>query len=204
MTVADVDGVKIAGVLFDAGTDQLADADGGRPDRLVRRATPPTRRRCTTCSSASAAPASARRPPAWWSTATTSSATTCGSGAPTTAAASAGPSTPPTPASIVNGDDVTDVRPVRRALPEVPDDLERQRRPDVLLPERDAVRPAQPGRLDERLHAGLRRLQGRRLRHQPPGLGPRQLLLLQRQPGRGRRARLRGAEQRRTCASRTW
>ena len=36
------------------------------------------------------------------------------------------------------------VRPVRRALPAVPDALERQRRPDDLLPERDALRRAQP------------------------------------------------------------
>ncbi len=35
MSVADVDGVKIAGLLIDAGTDQLAAADGDRPVRLV-------------------------------------------------------------------------------------------------------------------------------------------------------------------------
>ena len=56
------------------------------------------------------------------------------------------------------------VRAVRRALPEVPDDLERQRRADVLLPERDAVRPAEPGRLDERLHPRLRGVQGAPIR----------------------------------------
>ena len=39
-------------------------------------------------------------------------------------------------------------RPVRRALPEGRGHLERPERQDHLLPERDAVRPAEPGRLD--------------------------------------------------------
>ena len=40
------------------------------------------------------------------------------------------------------------LRPVRRALPEDRGDLERQRRHGHLLPERDALRPAEPGGMD--------------------------------------------------------
>ena len=76
------------------------------------------------------------------------------------------------------------VRPVRRALPEVRAHLERRERPDDLLPERDAVRPAEPGGLDARRRQRLRRLQGGRLRQDARGLGHGQLLLLQRRPGR--------------------
>ena len=47
-----------------------------------------------------------------------------------------------------------DLRPVRRALPGVPDDLERQRRARVLLPIRDALRPADAGRVVARRRAG--------------------------------------------------
>ena len=43
-------------------------------------------------------------------------------------------------------------------------DLERPGRPDHLLPEREALRPAEPGRLDERLDPGLPVDQGRRHR----------------------------------------
>ena len=50
---------------------------------------------------------------------------------------------------VVNGNNVTDLRSVRRALPAVPDDLERQRRPRLLLSVRAALRPAQPEQLDE-------------------------------------------------------
>jgi len=39
----------------------------------------------------------------------------------------------------------------------------------LLLPERDALRPAGPGRLDERLLRRLRRLRGGSWRHQPHG-----------------------------------
>ena len=63
------------------------------------------------------------------------------------------------------------VRPLRRALPEVRDDLERQRWHGRLLPERDALRPAEPGRVDG--GAGRRRLgrlQGRRRRDRLPRL----------------------------------
>ena len=84
-------------------------------------------------------------------------------------------------------------RPVRRALPELRGAVVRQRRRDHLLPERDALRPAEPGRLDERLIRRIRRLRGRPERDHPHGLRPRQLLLLQRQPRRGRGPRLRGA-----------
>ena len=116
----------------------------------VGRATPPTRPRSRTCSSASAARAPARRPTAWWSTATTRSIDHIWAWrADHGDAASAGPSNTADTGLIVNGDNVTALRPVRRALPEVRGGLERQRRPDHLLPERAALRPAEPGRLDE-------------------------------------------------------
>jgi hypothetical protein len=72
--------------------------------------------------------------------------------------------------------------PVRRALPATAGGVERQRRRDHLLPGRNALRPAKPGRLDGRVTRC----------HQPPGLRDGQLLLLQRQPGGGGRPRLRG------------
>ena len=55
MQVADVDGVRIDGLLFDAGTTNSRGAADGRPGRLDRRATPATRPRSRTCSSGSAA-----------------------------------------------------------------------------------------------------------------------------------------------------
>ena len=65
------------------------------------------------------------------------------------------------------------VRPVRRALPALRGRLERRERQDDLLPERDAVRPAEPGGLDARRRQRLRRLQGgrRRQTHEAWGLG---------------------------------
>ena len=70
MTVADVDGVKIGGVLFDAGaTNSPVLLQVGRP--AARPATPATRPRCTTCSPGSAAPAPARPRSACRSTAPT-------------------------------------------------------------------------------------------------------------------------------------
>ena len=63
------------------------------------------------------------------------------------------------------------LRPVQRAPRAVPDALERQRRPRVLLPVRDAVRRARPVVLDERHDQRLRVVQGRRHGDQPRGLG---------------------------------
>ena len=65
MKVADVDGVRLAGFLIDAGTGQLPDPAGGRPARRVHATTPPTRPPSRTSSSGSAARAPARPPPAW-------------------------------------------------------------------------------------------------------------------------------------------
>ena len=107
MTVADVDGVKVAGILFDAGTTnsptlmEVGPAGSVRrprrqPDLAARRVLPHRRRG-----------ASARPPPAWSSTATTSSATTCGSGAPTTARGVGWNSNTADTGLVVNGDDVT-------------------------------------------------------------------------------------------------
>ena len=50
---------------------------------------------------------------------------------------------------VVNGDNVTAYGLFVEHYPEVPDGLERpERRPDDLLPERNAVRPAEPGRVE--------------------------------------------------------
>ena len=105
MTVADVKGVEISGLIFDAGPVtspallQFGDLHGRRarphhgidrrerPGRAPRRVLPHRR------------PARRQGHRASWSTATTRSSTTSGRGAPTTATASAGRATPPTPAS---------------------------------------------------------------------------------------------------------
>ncbi len=87
-------------------------------------------------------------------------------------------------------------RPVRRALPEVPGHLERPGRQDHLLPERDALRRAEPGELDESQRPQrVRGLQGRRQRDLARGVGVGQLQLLQRQPLGERLPRVRGAQQ---------
>ena len=73
---------------------------------------------------------------------------------------------------VVNGNNVDGLRPRRRALPEVRDDLDRPGRHGDLLPEREPVRGAEPGRLDVQRHPG--RLPGRstsRTRHHVPGYG---------------------------------
>ncbi len=59
------------------------------------------------------------------------------------------------------------VRPVRRALPGVPDDLERQRRARLLLPVRDALRSAQPGGLAAWHGEWIRLVQSRGQRYDP-------------------------------------
>ncbi|MFC0850241.1 hypothetical protein ACFH04_41955 [Streptomyces noboritoensis] len=64
MNVADVDGVKVAGLLIDAGSTNSALLMRSAP-RARPPGTPPTRPRCTTSSSASAARASAGPPRAW-------------------------------------------------------------------------------------------------------------------------------------------
>ena len=99
MQVADVDGVQIAGLLFDAGTvNSPALLTVGPAGSSASHAANPTthpgrvlphRRRASP----------ARPPTAWSSTATTRSSTTSGPGAPTTAARRRlDASTPPTPA----------------------------------------------------------------------------------------------------------
>ena len=90
--VADVAGVDIAGLIFDAGPSyRSALLQVGRSARTgATRPAVRTRPRCRTCSSGSAARTPAGRPPAWSSTATTWSSTTSGPGGPTTAPAWAG------------------------------------------------------------------------------------------------------------------
>ena len=129
------------------------------------------------------------------STATTSSSTTSGPGAPTTATASAGPSTPPTPASIVNGDNVTAYGLFVEHYQKYEVIWNGERRHGHLLPERDALRPAEPGGVDGGSgRRRLGRLQGRQHGDQLQRLRHGQLQLLQ--PGRGhlRRARVRGPD----------
>ncbi len=84
-------------------------------------------------------------------------------------------------------------RAVRRALPEARAALERRRRQDGVLPERDAVRRAGPAGLAARRGPGLRRLQGGRHGEVPRGLGPGQLHLHERRAHTPRLQRVRGA-----------
>ena len=65
MSVADVSGVNISGLIFDAGPGELAVAAHGRHARARPSATPATRSPSTTCSSGSAAPRPARPPTAF-------------------------------------------------------------------------------------------------------------------------------------------
>ena len=60
MTVADVPGVDISGLIFDAGTVNSPVLLQGREHLMPTRATLTTRPRCRTCSSASAAPPSGK------------------------------------------------------------------------------------------------------------------------------------------------
>ena len=94
MNVADVPGVNISGLIFDAGPVNSPALLQSVPPALPP-TTPPTRSASTTSPSASAARRPARPPPASSTTATTGSSTTSGPGAPTTAPAWAGPPTPP-------------------------------------------------------------------------------------------------------------
>ncbi|CAG7621756.1 hypothetical protein SBRY_140088 [Actinacidiphila bryophytorum] len=84
---------------------------------------------------------------------------------------------------------------VRGALPEVQRGLERRPRQDGDVPERAAVRPAEPGRLPPPRRGRLGGLQGGRLGAPPRGLGPGQLLLLHRRPDDPCDPQLRGAGQ---------
>ena len=72
---------------------------------------------------------------------------------------------------VVTGDHVYRDRAVRRALPEVQRHLGRQPRRSHLLPERAALRPADPGRLPARRRARLGSLQGGRLVRSFQGYG---------------------------------
>ena len=92
-----MDGVKLAGVLIDAGTvnsDTLLEVGpaGSSADHSAN----PTTVQDVFVRIGGAGPGKAAD--SWSSTATTRSSTTSGCGAPTTATASAGPSTPPTTA----------------------------------------------------------------------------------------------------------
>ena len=108
------------------------------------------------------------------STPTTRSSTTSGPGAPTTARASAGRSTPPTPAwssTATTSSPPACSSSTTRSYEVI---WNGERGEDDLLPERDALRPAEPGRVAARRHARLGRLQGAPTRcADPRGLGPR-------------------------------
>ena len=107
MQVLAGQGVKLSGMIFDAGPknspvllqvgNPLTAGIGSRP----------IPRWCRTCSSASAGRPPARPPTAWWSTARTSSWTTSGPGGRTTAPGPAGPTNPADTGLVVNGNNVT-------------------------------------------------------------------------------------------------
>ena len=201
LTVGDVPGVDIAGVIDRRRPGQLAGAAavGSAPEHgsNARRhqTTRPTRRRCRTCSSASAARTSARPTvePRGQQRQRRSS-TTSGPGGPTTATASAGRSTRPTPASIVNGDNVTATGLFVEHYQKYNVIWNGENGTDDLLPERDAVRPAEPGRLAARRRSSATpayKVADSVKTHE--ALGRRQLHLLQRRPDDPRDPRLRGA-----------
>lgn len=107
MQVLGVPGVKLSGMIFDAGpkTSPVLLQLGG--PLAGRTAAPAIPRWCRTCSSVSAGPRRARRPTAWWSTAPMSSSTTSGPGAPITVRAWAGPAMSPIRASSSTATNVT-------------------------------------------------------------------------------------------------
>ncbi len=189
---------------------QLAGAAAGRHQQAARaRATArlsnaPTRPPCRTSSSASAGPTSARPRSASRSTATTSSSTTSGPGAPTTATASAGRRTPPTPGVVVNGDHVTATGLFVEHYQKTEVIWNGEHGDGDVLPERDALRPAEPGGLDvgPRQGAATRPCSSPR-RHALHRHGHGVLQLLQ--PGHRhlRRQRVRGARRRRACGCTT-
>ena len=194
MTVADVTGVEARRADVRRRPGELAGAARGGHRRTRTRATPPTRRRSATCSSASAARPRARP--------TTSLVVNSddvilddiwawradhGNGVGWTAnTADTG--------VIVNGDDVTAYGLFVEHYQKYETIWNGQNGQGRLLPERDAVRPAEPGGLDGGARRPrLGRLQDRRRRDQLQRLRDGQLQLLQ--PGRRhlRRERVRGA-----------
>ena len=74
---------------------------------------------------------------------------------------------------------------------------------DDPVPERAAVRPADPGGLDARRHRGLGRLQGRRQREDPPARTAAACTSSTEQPVDPHGERLRGARDRRVCSCTT-
>ena len=95
-------------------------------------------------------------------------------------------------------------RPLRRALPEVRRGLERQRRPDDHVPERDAVRPAEPGRVAARAACSATpptRSPTAVTTHEAWGLGS--LLLLQRRSDDPREPTRSRCRSRRACSCTT-
>ena len=107
MTVADVDGVTISGLLFDAGEPAIAGRSSKSALPTAMWTTLQIPHHSTTSSSATAAPPSAKSSPISSSTATTSSSTTPGSGAPTTAHGVGWTLNTSDNGLIVNGNDVT-------------------------------------------------------------------------------------------------
>ena len=184
-TVADVDGVKIAGLLFDAGTTnspvllQVGPAGSSAEPRRQ------PDHRCRTCSSASAAPAPARPPPACVVNSNNTIidhiwAWRADHGTRRRLDRQHRRQRPDRQRQQRHR-----VRPVRRALPEVRGDLERQRRPDVSSSRtrcRTTRRTRPPGRTAA--PTGYAAYKVADTRHQPRGVGAGQLLLLQRQPER--------------------
>ena len=205
LQIADAAGIVVAGITIDAGTT-LSPAllrVGKRTARLRQQApTPPTRSPSATCTSASAARTSARPRRAleinadhvlidhtWVWRADHGVEGFTGGRAPERWNTNTG-----TNGVIVNGDNVTATGLFVEHFQTVQHPLERRERPRDPVPERAAVRPADPGGLDAaRRHPRLPRLHGRRRRQEPRPGGRRVVRLQPEQPVDRHRERVRGA-----------
>ena len=189
MTVADVDGVKLAGLLFDAGpvnSPVLLQVGSRHAHKSDRR---PTRRRCSDVFFRIGGAAAGK--------ATTSLVVNSdnvildhiwawradhGDGVGWTVnTADTG--------LIVNGDNVTAYGLFVEHYQKYEVIWNGEGGRTIFFQNEMPYDPPEPGRLDARRRQRLRRLQGGRHGHDARGLGPGQLLLLQRRPDDPRRAR---------------
>ncbi|CAM5609102.1 Discoidin domain-containing protein OS=Streptomyces tendae OX=1932 GN=GUR47_05720 PE=4 SV=1 [Streptomyces tendae] len=175
MHVADVDGVRLAGFLIDAGpvnSDTLLriGTPGGNADHSAN----PTTMQDVFIRVGGAGPA--RPPTRWWSRATTSSSTTPGSGGPTTARASAGRRTcADYGLDRVNGDDVLATGLFVEHFNKYDVYWSGERGRAGFFQNEKANRRPERGRRHPRRHRRLRGLQGRRLGERARRGGARQL-----------------------------
>ena len=197
MTVADVKGVEIAGLIFDAGARnspallQFGDLHrrrrpGARARRVARRERPERAPRRVLPHRRPARRQGARR--ASWSAATTRSSTTSGPGAPTTATASAGRRNTADTGVVVTGDNVVATGLFVEHYQKYNVFWAGENGKTIMFQNEMPYDPPNQAAWQHNGVLGLGRLQGRRLGQDPRGLGSRELLLLQRGSRRSTRA----------------